>query len=258
MRVVNCEQGSAQWLQIRTGKITASRVAECLSKYKSLGPKKDGTPRKNDRSNCETAERMNYRIDLIVERLTGRSTENFVSPEMIWGRDNEDAARIAYELSQDVMTERVGFILHPSYDFCGASPDSLVGNNGGLEIKAPKSATHWKWRREKVVPEEYQPQCLLNMLCAEREWWDFCSFDPRLPEGANLFIVRMHRDEERIKAMEEEMLRLDEEIESEIASEGLVKWKPPVELPEESALPAPDPSQWAAAFDEFMQGEVIP
>src|SRR5579871_235731 len=78
MRVVECEQGSAAWLQARLGNITASRVCEALSKFKT----KQG----------ETMERYNYRVDMIVERLTNRSTENFISPEMIWGREHEDEA----------------------------------------------------------------------------------------------------------------------------------------------------------------------
>lgn len=201
MRIVECEQGSAQWLQERVGRITASRVSEVLSKY-ARG--KEG----------ETAERRNYRIDLIVERLTGVTTENFVSPEMIWGRDNEDSARSAYEMENQVLVERVGFVLHPTLDYAGASPDGLIGNDGGLEIKCPKPATHYRWREENRIPPEHEPQLLKNMLCCEREWWDFQSFDPRFPDGVNSFIKRMYRDELRIKAMEEEIVRFNDEIES--------------------------------------------
>lgn len=205
MRVIRCEQGSAEWLQERVGKITASRISEAMSRYK-IQSKVGG----------ETAERKNYKTDMIVERLTGRSTENFVSPEMIWGRDNEQAARTAYEMEKGVMTQQVGFILHPTLDYVGASPDSLV-DDGGLEIKCPKTATHIKWMRLGVCPEEHVDQVQLNILCAETAWWDFMSFDPRLPEGIDRFIVRVPRDDKRIAEMEAEFVAFNGEIEQEIA-----------------------------------------
>lgn len=202
MRIIDCEQGSAEWLQNRVGRITASRICEAMSRY----AKKDG----------ETAERKNYKTDMIVERLTGRSTENFVSPEMIWGRDNEQAARTAYEMEKGVMTQKVGFILHPTLDHVGASPDSLV-DDGGLEIKCPKTATHIKWMLAGVVPEEHVDQVQLNIACAETAWWDFMSYDPRLPEGIDRFIVRVPRDDKRIADMEAEAVQFNAEIEQVIA-----------------------------------------
>lgn len=204
MRVIECEQGSAEWLQERVGRITASRICEAMSRF----AKKDG----------ETMERKNYKTDMIVERLTGRSTENFVSPEMVWGRDNEELARSAYECEKNVLTRQVGFILHPTMDFAGASPDSLL-DGGGLEIKCPKTATHIKWMLNSAdVPEEHQDQCLWNMACAEAPWWDFMSFDPRLTSaGIDTFIVRMHRDDKRIAAMEVEAVQFNDEVNQVIA-----------------------------------------
>lgn len=205
MRVVDCEQGSAEWLQERVGRITASRICEAMSRY-SIKSKVGG----------ETAERKNYKTDMIVERLTGRSTENFVSPEMIWGRENESSARTAYEMEKNVLTQQIGFILHPTLDHVGASPDSLV-DDGGLEIKCPKTATHIKWMLAGVVPEEHVDQVQLNIACAETAWWDFMSYDPRLPEGIDRFIVRVPRDDQRIAEMEAEAIQFYEEINQVIA-----------------------------------------
>lgn len=242
MRIVECEQGTAQWLTERVGRITASRVTEALSKFKAKN--KDGE---------ETAERRNYKVDVIVERLTGRSTENFMSPEMVWGSENEPYARAAYDQQFDVMTEKVGFILHPRFDWSGASPDALAGDDGGVEIKAPKTATHLKWMMAGVVPEEHQDQCLWNMACAERSWWDFVSFDPRLPDGLNLFTVRMPRDDIRIHAMEYEIAKFHGEVEEVIASlKSRIKIAPP----------KPDgPSEydkWMAMIHPGLMDEVVP
>lgn len=239
MRVVECEQGSAEWLQNRVGRITASRVCEAMSRFKN----KDG----------ETAERKNYKTDMIVERLTGRSTENFVSPEMVWGRDNEQGARTAYEMEKGVMTRQVGFILHPTLDHVGASPDSLV-DDGGLEIKCPKTATHIKWMLAGVMPEEHVDQVQLNIVCAETLWWDFMSYDPRLPEGIDRFIVRVPRDDKRIAEMEGEAIQFDKEIEQVIAF--LRQREKPI-----VAKPAP-PVDNRSDYDQLMEmidnAELVP
>lgn len=257
MRLVECEQGSAQWLHERVGRITASRIGEAMSKYKALEPRKDGQPRKNDRSAQETAERRVYRIDLVAERLTRRTTENFNTPEMQWGRDYEDDARLAYELHAGVMVERVGFILHPNIDFIGASPDGLVSQDGGIEIKCPKTATHVRWMQEGVVPEEHIPQIDCNLLCSGRQWWDFVSYDPRLEdEGLDIFVVRRFRDEAAIAALESEAFRMNDDVEATIKelrkrSTGR-KQRPVIDIP------APSIDQWPSEFEKIISGEVTP
>lgn len=205
MRVIECEQGSAQWLDARCGKITASRICDLMKVLTKAS--------KNGKAGDAAAPRLAYSIDLIAERLSGRSEDHYVSPEMEWGSHFEDQARTAYELERSVMAEKVGFILHPTLDFAGASPDSLIGNDGGIEIKCPKTTTHIKWILAGEVPEEHQEQCLWNMACAESTWWDFVSYDPRLPDGLKLFIVRMNRDSERIAEIEAEVIRFNAAVE---------------------------------------------
>lgn len=202
MRVVKCQQGSAEWLEYRRGRITASRIADVIDRLKKGG---------------EGASRRNYRTEIIAERLSGRSEEHYVSPEMDWGSEYEAHARAAYEIANDVMADTVGFILHPTLDYSGASPDSLIGDDGGLEVKCPKTTTHIKWMQAGVVPEEHQAQCLWNMACAERLWWDFVSYDPRLPDGLKIFIVRMERDGTRIADIEAEVIQFNQEVEFAVA-----------------------------------------
>jgi hypothetical protein len=168
----------------------------------------------------EGADRRNYRIEQIAERLSGRSEDHYVSPEMEWGSEFEPIARSAYEIATESMVDTVGFVLHPTFDFAGSSPDGLVGKDGGIELKCPKTTTHLKWLMAGEVPEEHQAQCLWNMVCCERSWWDFMSFDPRLPEGLKVFIVRMERDEEKIVAIEADVARFNDEVEAAIAQLG--------------------------------------
>lgn len=205
MRTIKCTQGSAEWLDIRRGKITASRISSVLAVLKKGG---------------EGADRRNYRIEQIAERLSGRSEDHYVSPEMEWGTEFEPIARSAYEIATESMVDTVGFVLHPTFDYAGSSPDGLVGDDGGLELKCPKTTTHIKWLMDGKVPEEHQAQCLWNMACCERKWWDFMSFDPRLPDGLKIFIARMERDDERIAAIESEVVRFNDEVEAAIAQLG--------------------------------------
>ena len=118
-------QGSPEWFAARCGHATASRFADVLATIKS----------------GEAATRRNYRAELVCERLTGLPVEHFQSAEMKFGTENEPYARIAYEATTGNVVEECGFLEH--YELlAGASPDGLIGMDGGLEIKVPNTATH--------------------------------------------------------------------------------------------------------------------
>ena len=207
MRFVDCEQNSAKWIWARTGRITASRICDLMATLKRGG---------------EAASRRDYRAELIAERLTGRAEDCYVSKEMRSGSEQEPFARTAYEIRTGTMVDQVGFVFHPQLDFSGASPDGLIGKDGGLELKCPKTTTHLAYMTAGTVPKEYEYQLLWNMACTEREWWDFASFDARLPEKLRLFIVRMSRDEARIGEIEREVVTLNHEIDTICEQLGVV------------------------------------
>lgn len=191
------EQGTEEWKQLRLGKVTASRVADVLSKIKS----------------GESAGRKNYRMDLVVERLTGIPTASYSTPAMDWGKDNEPWARMAYEAHSGVFVDQIAFIDHPTIKWFGCSPDGLIGSEGNLEIKCPNTATHIEYLLAGVPPAKYIPQMQTQMACSGRLWTDFVSYDPRLPDDLQLFVVRLDRDETYIKAMEEEVVKFLDEVE---------------------------------------------
>jgi putative phage-type endonuclease len=222
MRVIKCEQNTAEWLEIRRGKITASRICDVMAVLTRKS--------KNGVAGEPAAARIKYRTELMAERTTGRVPDHFVTPAMAWGHEYEGRARDAYEIAAGVMVEKVGFILHPTLDFAGASPDSLVGNNGGLEIKCPLMTTHLEWMEAGVVPEEHRDQMQFNMLCAEREWWDFMSFDPRQQEGGKVFVRRLERDEKRIAEIEEQVVSLHADVDRVIEAMGLSVYSPPARV----------------------------
>jgi predicted phage-related endonuclease len=151
--------------------------------------------------------------DVAVTRLTGLMPDRYVSKAMEYGIEYEPLARAAYEKRFDVDVKEVGFAIHPKIDWFGASPDGLVGNDGVLEIKCPNSATHLSYLMDGVVPEDYLPQMKAEMLCAERQWCDFVSFDPRMPKHLRLFVRRLERDEPMLRQLEEEVEKFLNELE---------------------------------------------
>lgn len=171
-------QGSDEWKALRCGKVTASRVADIIATTKS-GP---------------AASRANYMAELIAERLTGTTADGFTNGAMQWGTEHEPDARIAYEFMRDVEVQQVGFVEHPTILMSGASPDGLVLDDGLIEIKCPNTATHLETLLSGSVPGRYNTQMQWQMICTDRQWCDFVSYDPRLPESMRLFIKRVTRD----------------------------------------------------------------
>lgn len=199
--IVEVQQQTPEWLQMRIGAVTASRVADVVARL---------------RNGSEAAVRASYRAELVCERLTHLSYEHYVSPAMQFGIDNEPLAKAAYELATGFAIDNGGLALHPRIKWLMASPDGLVHDDGLIECKCPTTATHIGYLKAGVVPTEYQLQMLCQMACAERQWCDFVSYDPRLPESLQLFIRRFERDNERIAKMEAEVEKFISEVEDDI------------------------------------------
>jgi len=185
------DQRTDEWYAARLGKVTASRLSDVLATIKT----------------GEAAARANYRIELVAERLTGKSTPSFTSAAMQWGVDCEPMARSAYETATGLIVTEVGFVDHPTIAMTGASPDGLVGDDGLIEIKCPDTKTHIETLTSKQVPPKYIPQMQWQMACTGRAWVDFVSFDPRLPEHLMLEIIRVDRDQSLIDKYSEAVNR---------------------------------------------------
>jgi hypothetical protein len=189
-------QGTPEWVQARCGKATASRLADIMAKIKS----------------GEAATRRNYKAEIVCERLTGTPAEQYISRDMERGTALEPEARAEYEVREGVTVETAGFIEHPSIPMFGCSPDGLIGTEGGLEIKCPKVATHLEWLLSKQVPPEHRGQLVANLACTRREWWDFVSYCPELPEHLRYFRFRMIADPQAIELAEQEVCQFLAEV----------------------------------------------
>ena len=183
-------QGTDEWLAERCGKVTASRISDLMATVKSGG---------------YGASRANYMAELVAERLSGTPSDHFTNDAMRWGTEREPEARAVYEFMTNVSVETCGFIHHPTIPDTGASPDGLVGDHGLVEIKAPNTATHIDTLLSERVPDKYVKQMQWQMVCAQRGWCDFVSFDPRLPGPMQLFVKRVSRDNDLVEKMEAEV-----------------------------------------------------
>ena len=194
------EQGTEAWLQLRLGKVTASRVADIMAKTKT----------------GVSASRGNYLIELALQRVTGNIEPMYTNDAMAWGTATEPQARVDYEVKTGNFVDQIAFVEHPTIEWFGCSPDGLVGNDGLIEIKCPNSATHWATIKDGKPPNKYVIQMQTQMACTNRKWCDFVSFDPRMPERSQLFICRVERDQTMIDEIEAEIKKFLSEVESEV------------------------------------------
>lgn len=201
--VIACEQGSVEWLQARCGRVTGSRAGDMMATIRS----------------GEAAARRDYRLQLVVERLTGQPQgDSFVSADMQRGTDLEPFARLAYEGATGLMVAQTGFLAHRTIA-CGASLDGHVGDFDGIvELKVPRPANHLKYLRAGVVPPEHRFQIIHNLFVTNATWCDFVSFCPAFPEPLQLFNVRTSIDDVDVQAYALALSLFLSEVEKELAS----------------------------------------
>jgi putative phage-type endonuclease len=180
------DQGTPEWHQERCGKATASRIADIIATTKS-GP---------------SASRKNYLAQLVAERLTGTVAESYTNAAMQWGQNTEEQARATYAFLKGVDVLKAPFVPHPELADSGASPDGFVGSDGLIEIKCPNTATHIETLLAGKIDAKYITQMQWQMACTGREWCDFVSYDPRMPEHLAIWVKRVPRNSDMIEELE--------------------------------------------------------
>jgi predicted phage-related endonuclease len=192
-------QGSEQWFLDRAGSATGSRF-------------KDYMP--NDAGKYLKA-REDYIADCVTERITGKPIRTSHGKAGDWGTKMEPFARLAYEQKTGLIVQEAGFIRHPDIDHCGVSPDGLINEDGGSEIKCPINASiHLSTLMNNEMPEEHIPQVQGSMMVTGRDWWDFVSYNPSFPEPMKLYIKRIRRNDMYIRLLEEETMLFLSDVES--------------------------------------------
>lgn len=191
MIVHDVAQYSREWWELRFGIPTASRFGSIIT--------------------AKTAKPSASRLALIAELLMEerfRKPSDYTegddddvygfdrdgTPWMKRGSEVEAEARVWYQLSEGVKVTEVGFCMTDDGD-AGCSPDGLVGEDGGLEIKCRSAKYHMRMILGYDEIAEL-PQVMGSMWVTGREWWDVLAYCPGLPAR----IDRFYRDEAWMKA----------------------------------------------------------
>ena len=170
---IKVEQGSQEWLEMRVGKITGTRLKEVL--------KKDNLPLIDE---------------MIAEIGVGQQESTWVSPAMQRGSDMEEVAKNLYSLTKGIEIENIGFCMSFENDYLGLSPDGFTKDRlGAVEIKCPNTKNHVKYIRMDQIPSDYKPQILMYFIVNDKlEWLDFISYDDRY-QPKPIWIKRVSRAE---------------------------------------------------------------
>lgn len=175
MKIVKCKQGDSDWIQARLGIPTASEFDALV------------TPKWEQRTGQGP---LTYLYNKIAERLLGFSPDAS-SFHMEQGSILENEAIPWFAFTHDMNVERVGFCTTDDGRI-GCSPDGLIGEDGGLEVKCPSPAMHLKYLMEGGVPAQYLAQVHGSMLVTGRRWWKFVSYSRQFPA----LVVHVDRDAE--------------------------------------------------------------
>ena len=198
------DQRTDAWHAARAGKFTGSRFADLLAVSK-----RDGKPLK-------AYDDLIWQI--VTERLTQQPSESITAAALQWGTEVEEYAREAFELETGLVVQEVGFIPHPEHAFIGVSPDGLIGDTSGLEIKCPKNPAIHLERFLTGMPDMYRAQVQGCMWVTGRTHWHFASYDPRMPESHRLLIIPVERDDAFIAQLESAALRAEAQVQAMLES----------------------------------------
>ncbi len=175
-------QRSEEWYAVRLGKITATSF-----------------PTMANAKSKATLDNLCYKT--AAEILTGVSCESdYTNTSMENGVTLEDQAVCAYENEKFMHVREVGFV--ELDEFIGGSPDGLVDDDGGIELKCPEPHTHLKYlSADGKAWKNYKWQVQGALWITGRDWWDFTSYCPLFLADKQLLIERVTPDAESFKKL---------------------------------------------------------
>jgi YqaJ-like viral recombinase domain len=175
VKTFDCKQGSTEWFRHRLGVVTASEADALIS---PLGKIRTG-------AGVDT-----YLYRKVAERVLGWSQDELTGFAPTQGQIIEKLALPWYAFTYECNVKQIGFCLSDD-GRSGASPDALLDDGSGLEIKAPQGPNQIKYLLEGVVPEDYRIQIQWSIMVCDAPYWTFCSYSTVLPS----LVVRVERDD---------------------------------------------------------------
>ena len=189
-------QGTDEWIAARAGMVTASTVGKLLTPTGKV-------------ANNDTARTLT--LTLAAERITGRVVDVRPTSDMIRGTLDEPFARDLYAEHTGQKVEEIGFMVRKFDDFrLGASPDGLIGETGGIEIKSRRPKQQLATILNGRVPAANMAQVQASLLVSGREWWDYCSYAGSMA----LYIIRVYPDPAWFKALTDATAALEESVQA--------------------------------------------
>lgn len=191
-------QGTDEWRDARIGYAGASDFASILAKGQGK-------------------MRGAYLRKLVCERLTGKSSVSYSNGHMERGMEQEPYARMAYEARTGRIVQEVGIIRHTSL-MASCSPDGLIDDEGGVEIKSVIPTVHLETIQSGGYPSEHRAQIMGSLWLSGRAFWEFCSYSPDMPKHLQTYICRVARDEEYIANVAAEVEKFLGEVDAAVQS----------------------------------------
>lgn len=182
--ISDIEQGHPEWHALCCGNPGASNISKIITNK--------GDPSK---------QAGDYMRELAGEIITGKKEETFQSIHMQNGLEREDAAIALFEMIHNVDVKRVALVYKDELKKFHVSPDGLIGDNAGLEVKNPMMKTHVKYLLDGKLPSKYFSQIQMSLYVCEREYWWFMSNYVGLPP----LILKVNRNEAFILKLEAEL-----------------------------------------------------
>lgn len=199
------EQGTTEWHRMRAGVITASKVHDIIKKGRAKG--------------SYSAARQVYMNELIAQVCTGLLPDELTAKQVMWGKDNEPKALALYDPFEEKNIHQIAFIYGMDMR-CGVSPDALVNDDGGLEIKCPWTTSQYIDQLLGGDPKpEYLTQMQYSMWLTKREYWDFANYDPRMKKN-NIKIVTHEPDLKLFEIFDNEIPKFIEDMDKKLESIG--------------------------------------
>lgn len=167
-----------RWFEARRGRLTASRRAEIIEM-------RNGTKWRIMASEIDQEIDPSYRHSHVD------------APAMRWGRQNERPALDAIQAALKQELTEPGLLLHPKYDFVGATPDGLVNGDTCIQVKCPYNQNnHMKTVLDNQIGQAYYCQVQWESWVSGRDNIIFASFDPRQPAYAQLHMIDIPVDKD--------------------------------------------------------------
>lgn len=189
--VTDIVQRSDDWFKAICGNVGASSIDKIITTK--------GEPSKS---------RTDYMMTLAAERLTGKQEAGYLNQAMQNGIDREEEARTLFEMVHDIEIQQVGLIYKDALQLCHCSPDGLIGDKSGFEVKNPLSKTHIKYLLDGKLPIDYFCQVQFSLYVSEREsWWFMSNYT-----GLKPFMIEVFRDEKWIEKCDKELTQFNQEL----------------------------------------------